>query len=95
MPVHVHKSLWSLLYLTKANFQGNTVNGAGFEGFVEDKTTDPIQDIVLGDNRLNHLEDISSDPGSLRELHLISNAFEGKLPHEFNSFNNIKVLHVS
>ena len=62
---------------------------------MEDNTTEPIQNIVIGENRLTHMEGISSAPGSLRELHLISNAFEGKLPHEFTNLNYIKVLHVS
>ena len=91
---HVHKALWSLPYLTEANFQGNTIKDAGFEGFGEDKTTAPIQNIVLSENRLTHVAGISSAPGSLRELRLSSNAFEGKFPHELTKLNKLKVLHV-
>ena len=45
--VHVHKTLWSLLNITEANFQGNTMKGSVFEGFRQYKTTTPIQNIVL------------------------------------------------
>ena len=38
---------------------------------------------------------ISSAPGSLGELPLSSNAFEGKTPHALTKLNTLKVLHIS
>ena len=42
---HVYKELWSLMHLTEANFQGNTIKGVGFEVF--GKTRLPPQSIIL------------------------------------------------
>ena len=63
---HVNKALWYLPHITESKFQVDTIKGAGFEGFGEDKTNDPIHNIVLSENRLNHIVGISSDHGSLR-----------------------------
>ena len=87
MLVHVQKALWYLTHITEVNLQGNTIKGYVFEGFGEDNTTAPIQNIVIREKRLTHVAGISSAPGSLRELHLVSNAFEGKLPDEFTNLN--------
>ena len=92
---NVHKALLSLPHLTEANFQGNSIKGSGFEGFWEDKTTSPIQNIVLSENMLTHVLGISSTPGLLRELHISPNAFEGKSPHELTKLNKLKVPHIS
>ena len=42
-----------------------------------------------------HVVGIYSATVLLRELHLRSNAFEVKYPHELINMNRIKVLHVS
>ena len=91
---HVHKALWYLPHVTKANFQGNTIEGAGFEGFGEENSTDPIHNILLSDNRLTRVAGISSTPVSLREISLSFNDFEGKSPHELTNINKLEVLYV-
>ena len=63
---HVHKALWILPHITEANFQGNTIKGNGFEGFGEEKTTTPIQNIVLSKNSLTHVVGTSSATGLLK-----------------------------
>ena len=92
---HLHKSLWYLPHIAEANFQGNTIKGSRFELFGEYKATAPIQNILLSENRLTHVVEILSALGLLREIHLISNAFEGKFPNKLTNINKLKVLHVS
>ena len=76
LPCHVHKTIWSLTHITKEKFQGNTIKGAGFEVFGEEKNTTSIQNVVLIKNRLIHMVGISSAPVSLRKLRLRLKNFE-------------------
>jgi len=95
----VSRHLWTLPRLRAVNLRGNLIKDAGLQGLSDDDESStaksPVEVLDLSGNRLETVEGIGSAPGTLRELRIGSNAFEGRFPDEIFKLAGLKILAAS
>mmetsp|Transcript_53688 Transcript_53688/g.160735 ORF Transcript_53688/g.160735 Transcript_53688/m.160735 type:complete len:556 (-) Transcript_53688:134-1801(-) len=89
---HVTSHLWNMPKLKAVNFRDNLLTGAGLEGLSSGGTPSPLETLLLSQNKIDSLDGIDAAHGTLVNLQISSNAFDGPFPKQVFELKKLQTL---